>query len=98
MSGRRLKSVAIDALLSLSVLGAIAAWLAPRASLHTRLIGGGPPVTPSDINGTLWFYWWAQRALERGQDLIHPDVICAPTGQSLGSNSRSTSMHTWRDR
>jgi hypothetical protein len=82
----RAKSIALDALLSLSVLGAIAAWLAPRASLSTRLIGGGPPVTPSDINGTLWFYWWAQRAMSRGQDLLSPDIICAPTGQGLGSN------------
>ncbi len=82
----RLRSLALDAVLSVGVLGAVAAWLAPRASLSTRLIGGGPPVTPSDINGTLWFYWWANRALGRRQDLLHPDVICAPTGQPLGSN------------
>ncbi len=86
MRAERIKSLAVDALLSVGVLSAIAAWLAPRASLHARLIGGGPPVTPSDINGTLWFYWWSQRALARGQDLMNPDVICAPTGQSLGSN------------
>jgi hypothetical protein len=86
MSKTGWKALAIDALLSISVLGAVAAWLAPRASLHTRLIGGGPPITPSDINGTLWFYWWAERALSRGQDLQQPDMICAPTGQALGSN------------
>ena len=86
MSKVNWRSHLLDAVLSISVLSAVAAWLAPRASLHTRLIGGGVPVTPSDINGTLWFYWWAEQALSGRKDLLNPDVICAPTGQSLGSN------------
>ena len=54
--------------------------------MHSVIIGGGNPTTPSDVNGTLWFYWWVSTALERGADILRPDVICAPTGQSLGSN------------
>jgi len=54
--------------------------------MHHLVLGGGTSVTPSDVNGTLWFYWWTSQALERGVDLLEPDVICAPTGQALGSN------------
>jgi len=86
MMRERLKSWWMEAVLSISVLGGLAAWIGREIPLQTRLIGGGPPITPSDINGTLWFYWWAHRALETGKDLLHPDVVCAPTGQALGSN------------
>ena len=66
--------------ISVGVLGE--AW----RRMHSVIIGGGNLTTPSDVNGTLWFYWWTAKAQERGADLINPDVICAPTGQALGSN------------
>ena len=65
---------------SIHVLGD--AW----TRLHSVIIGGGNLTTPSDVNGTLWFYWWVAKAKERGVDIVNPDVICAPTGQALGSN------------
>ena len=54
--------------------------------MHSIIVGGGNATTPSDVNGTLWFYWWTSIAQSRGADLLTPDVICAPTGQALGSN------------
>lgn len=54
--------------------------------MHSLVIGGGNATTPSDVNGTLWFYWWTATAQARGVDRLTPDVICAPTGQALGSN------------
>ena len=54
--------------------------------MHSLVIGGGNAVTPSDVNGTMWFYWWVTQAQSRGVEQTTPDVICAPTGQSLGSN------------
>ena len=54
--------------------------------MHSLVIGGGNAVTPSDVNGTMWFYWWVSQALDRNADIVVPDVICAPTGQALGSN------------
>lgn len=66
--------------LSIAIMGT--GW----TQMHSVIIGGGNATTPSDVNGTLWFYWWVSEAMSRGVDLFTPDVICAPTGQSLGSN------------
>ena len=66
--------------LSIAVMGE--GW----TKMHSIIIGGGNATTPSDVNGTLWFYWWTSLAQARGVDRLTPDVICAPTGQSLGSN------------
>ncbi len=88
MIKQRLQTAVFDGLVPLGLMAGISAWIAGplRSTLSTRLIGGGPPVTPSDVNGTLWFYWWARQAMRDGKDLLHPDVICAPAGQALGSN------------
>jgi hypothetical protein len=88
MIRRRLAQVIADGLVPLALMCALSAAMAGELlhKLSSRLIGGGPPITPSDVNGTIWFYWWAQRALRDGVDLLHPDVICAPSGQALGSN------------
>lgn len=72
--------IAVLMAISIAVMGD--GW----TQMHRVIIGGGNPTTPSDVNGTLWFYWWVANAMERGVDLMQPDVICAPTGQSLGSN------------
>jgi len=82
------RAAVLDGLLPITVLAAVSAWLAGPlfGALDRLVVGGGTGVTPSDVNGTLWFYWWTQNALNRGVDLLTPDVICAPTGQALGSN------------
>lgn len=72
--------LAVLAGLSIAIMGE--GW----TRMHSVVIGGGNPTTPSDVNGTLWFYWWVSTALERGADILQPDVICAPGGQALGSN------------
>ena len=82
------KPTLLDGVLPLAILAAISirvmgvGW----TKMHSLVIGGGNATTPSDVNGTLWFYWWTSLAQERGVDRLTPDVICAPSGQSLGSN------------
>ena len=80
--------IAMDALMPLAVLMGVSIAVMGEGwtRMHSVIIGGGNPTTPSDVNGTLWFYWWVTQSMERGIDLLRPDVICAPTGQSLGSN------------
>jgi hypothetical protein len=80
--------IAMDALMPLAVLMGVSIAVMGEGwtRMHSVIIGGGNPTTPSDVNGTLWFYWWVTQSMERGVDLLRPDVICAPTGQSLGSN------------
>jgi hypothetical protein len=72
----------IGALFAISIFVMGEGW----TKMHSLIIGGGNATTPSDVNGTLWFYWWTATAQKRGVDLLTPDVICAPTGQALGSN------------
>jgi hypothetical protein len=83
-----LKRLLLDGVGPLAILMATAiSVMGPGwTRMHSVVVGGGNPVTPSDVNGTLWFYWWVARAQARGLDILNPDVICAPTGQSLGSN------------
>lgn len=83
-----LKRLLLDVLVPLSALTGISIAVMGDGwtRMHSVVIGGGNPTTPSDVNGTLWFYWWVARAKALGQDILTPDVICAPTGQSLGSN------------
>ena len=82
------KSAVLDGLAPLGLLFGIsvAAMGESWSKMHSIVIGGGNATTPSDVNGTLWFYWWTSLAQSTGADRLNPDVICAPTGQSLGSN------------
>ena len=82
------KPVLLDGFLPLAILFALSVRVMGDGwtKMHSLIIGGGNATTPSDVNGTLWFYWWTSTAQNRGVDRLTPDVICAPTGQSLGSN------------
>ncbi|GEM_PF-3373201 len=83
-----LRRILLDGAVPLAILAGISIAIMGDGwtRMHSVVIGGGNPTTPSDVNGTLWFYWWVSTALERGADILQPDVICAPDGQSLGSN------------
>lgn len=85
---RWLKPALLDGVVPLAILMVVSIAIMGEGwtRMHSVIIGGGNPTTPSDVNGTLWFYWWVASAMERGVDILRPDVICAPTGQSLGSN------------
>jgi len=50
------------------------------------LVGQTDPFSSTDYNGTVWFYWWLERATRLHQSILWTDRVCAPTGQSLGIN------------
>ena len=85
---RRLRMVVTEGLLPVGIMMGATITIFGEAwtRMHSLVIGGGNAVTPSDVNGTMWFYWWVTQAQSRGVEQTTPDVICAPTGQSLGSN------------
>ena len=84
-SGLRL--ALIDVALPLLVLGALLTQIIPYFTMYLddwAVILA--EISPSDGNGTLWFWWWVHTALTQGRDLLQPDVVCAPGVDPLGTN------------
>lgn len=79
--------VLLDLLLPTLIFVTLTLRLHPSLAgqLDTRL-GAPDLLTPSDSNGTIWFYWWFAQSFAEGKDLLYPDVVCAPAGQALGNN------------
>jgi hypothetical protein len=78
----------LDVILAAAAYLALAPRLVPKllADVHHSIHPGYLEGVPSDFQGTAWFYWWYQQAVARGVDIVHPDMVCAPTGQALGQN------------
>lgn len=41
---------------------------------------------PTDLDGTVWFYGWMDRAVSQGLPILSPDWVRFPLGQNLGGN------------
>ena len=75
-----LAPLGIYAALALTMLGDLAR--SPGAVVARQF----QTLRAEDYLGTVWFYWWTHDALSRGHPILHPDVVCAPGGTSLGRN------------
>jgi len=86
------RRIGVFLLLDVLAAGVAYAWLATRffpAPLQDpqhRVIPGYMQGVPGDFGGTAWFYGWYAQARARGVPVDFSDVVCAPTGQALGSN------------
>ena len=77
----------LDLLLPLvAFLGLSRVWHAQAWSRLGQATALAWNISPSDENGTVWFWWWMSRARERGQSLMFSDVTCLPGGEPLQFN------------
>ena len=83
-----LRLVFVEGLIPLAALAWLMSVIVPY--FHDYLRGrwgiASVEVSPSDGNGTIWFWWWVHRVYAEGGDLLSPDVVCAPASQALGNN------------
>ncbi|MCK6502400.1 hypothetical protein L6R53_03225 [Myxococcota bacterium] len=86
-AGRLLGLLVLDGLLPLlTYLGLSRLWHARAWEGLGRVTALSWNLSPSDENGTVWFWWWMGRARLRGQSLLFSDVTCLPTGERLQFN------------
>ena len=85
--GAGLRLALIEGVFPLLVLGGLLTQIIPYFTMYLddwAVILA--EISPSDGNGTLWFWWWVHTALTQGLDLLQPDVVCAPGVDPLGTN------------
>jgi len=81
-------ALVIDLLVPAAGFAALAALYNEMLVRHGDRLLATSRVTlmPNDLNGTLWLYWWVHRALGGDASVQHPDVMCWPDGEALGTN------------
>lgn len=76
-----------DVVLPLALYSLLSAVLSPNLARQLGTLSPADQLPiPSDMNGTVWFYWWLERAWSRGHPFLVSDATCAPAGELLGLN------------
>jgi hypothetical protein len=83
---RPARTVALDLLLPLvlSVGVAATAFRDAITRLDAVVIGPLGDCVPGDLNGTVWFYGWMERAVRLGLPILNTNWVSWPGGQRLG--------------
>ncbi len=63
--------------------------LIPKLATHIVADDSFGPVGTSDAYNSLWTYWWVQKAILTGQNILHCNWVLPPTGADLTFHATS---------